>query len=211
MTTQEETGRVAGSHGQSTAGFIIKMIRESEVDEYLKAILDTLKDRKLELESNGGLPGQKRVPEDSINVQAVAVAPLPPQPPSNTPKGKRVFRGKGTYYAPKQRPSIDMVSFKGTISPLKDISGVDVSSTFTYNGFVYSKQDVLGHCFDGNFEGHTLRYEVVGVGPKAVKILMVDEPPANITHNGKSLHAAWQSNEPVFIGHAALVTWLGRN
>lgn len=210
MTIQHEAVRVAGSHGQSTAGFIVKMINESEVDEYLKAIFDAVKERKFELELSGGLPGQKVIPQESIdvsNVEAVPVAlPVPPVPPT---KGKAT-KGNGRFYAHKARPPIDMKVDTGSVMPLRDMNGIEPNATFSYGGLVYSKRDVVDKCYNGMFDGHSLRFQVTGVGPKAVKVLLVDEPPSHIQHNGKSLHTAWQNNEPVFVGHGALAPWLNR-
>lgn len=208
MTVQEGTDRVAGSHGQSTAGFIIKMIREAEVDEYLKAIFDAVKDRKSELEYIGGLPGQKTVSQASIDITQDQQYSAPQHPATNSKP--RVSKGGKRFYAHKPRPAADMQVFSGTVQPLRDASGIDPNAMFGYGGLMYQKSDVVGHCFRSEFEGHSLRFQVIGVGPKAVKILLVDEPPTHIQHNGKSLHAAWQSNEPIFIGHAALAPWLHR-
>lgn len=213
MTIQEAADRVAGSHGQSTAGFIIKMIRDAEVDEYLKSIFDAVKERKSELESLGGLPNQKQVSESLIDITQVDQPAVPYQAPLVAPKPKRVkgSGGNSRFYAHKPRPPQDMTVFNGLVAPLRDASGIDPNAMFGYTGFMYSKQDVVGQCFTADFGGQVLRFQVIGVGPKAVKILLVDEPQPHIQHNGKSLFAAWQSNEPVFIGHAALAPWLGRN
>lgn len=216
-----EEGYVKVTRGQSTAGFIIKMIVDSEVDEYLKAIFDAVKERKFELELSGGLPGQKQVSMEAVDVSKVEHDPIVSvtvPPPTSTPtasKGTRVVSKSGAkYYAQhKPRPSADMKVFGGAISPVRIALGtnVDPNSMFGYEGYMYTKKDVIGECFTGDFDGVTLKYQVVGVGPKAVKILLIDEPPTHIVHNKKSLHTAWQSNEPVFIGHGALAPWLRRD
>lgn len=218
MTVTEGTDRVANSHGQSTAGFIIKMIRDAEVDEYLKAIFDAVKERKSDLENIGDLPGQKQVPESSIDVAKIKpdVNPTPPPAPNLTANaGARYYgqKGKGPkrVYPKPARPAPDMVPMAGRVSPLKSMDGIEPSQIFGYGGLMYSKKDLVGACLTGQFEGYDIRFQVIGIGPKAVKVLLIDEPPAHIQHNKKSLHGAWANNEPIFIGHAALAPWLDKS
>jgi len=215
MTIQNETVDVASTHGQLTAGFIIKMIRESEVDEYLKAIFDAVKEHKLELELSKGLPAQKLIPQESIDDSKVEAIAIAISAPPITQNKIRAVSGTGTtrHYAHKPRPPADIKIFSGYISPIKGAPGssVDPNTVFGHDGYIYKKKDVIGECFAGNFEGVILKYQVIGVGPKAVKILLVDEPPSHIIHNKKSLYTAWQNNEPIFIGHSALALWLVKN
>jgi hypothetical protein len=219
MSTSEGLDGVEAKHRQATAGFVIKIIQDSEVDEYLKAIVDAVKDRKSELENVGVLPMQKKVEKESIEAFSVTPkinVPIPQQPPVvNTANGgaPRYYGKKGgsRINAHKSRPASDLQVFAGIVPPLRDLAGLDSNAVFGFTGLMYAKRDVINQCFKAEFEGHSLRFQVIGVGPKAVKILMVDEPPIHIQHNKKSLHAAWQNNEPVFIGHAALAPWLGRN
>lgn len=214
MTISDAAGRTSSEYGQPTAGFIIRMIRDAEVDEYLKAIFDSVKERKSQLEADGGLPGQKPVPQESIDTSKVQPDSSPPPPPINTANGgARHYRAKGgnrIYKAP-ERPDPNMQVFTGVAQPLRDMSGIDQSACFGYKGLLYSKKDLIGQCINAQFEGVTLRIKVIGIGPKAVKVLMVDEPPSHLQHNKKSLRDAWSDNKPVFVSHDALAPWLGRN
>lgn len=214
VATQEAGGRAARTHGHSTAGVILRMIEDGEVDEYLKCIVDSIKERKFALELSGGIPGQKTA--EAIDQSMTGSATFDPTPTANAapaaPSTKGV--GKPRFYARQARPEADMIPFSGTINPLTkdEQQSRQDGSMITLNGFTYCKSDLVGKCVQaGSYAGvHDLRLKIIGVGPKALKVLIVNEPNDGDLWNGKPIKDRWLANEPIFAPHVLIDMWLNR-
>ena len=134
------------------------------------------------------------------------VAPQPPAMPAAQTTVATTVRRKRP---PLARPDASVPANMSTV-PLCPRSSCNEDHLFIGNG-VYDRSKIVGrHILINSHFGmaNDVRAKVVGVGPKAVKLLLVDEvPPGTINKEGRrsvDLYVAWQNNDPFYMPHSIL-------
>jgi hypothetical protein len=220
---------------QTKAATVAAQILTGDHDQFLKSLFDIIVGRKDAL--GGALPPQQRIDQGSISeamerivgsaladwerelLQADA-APPPALHTAPKPKAVRKVRGQQPrhYRRPAlpppmpNRPDIGMAAQPAnSIQPYVNYKGAaNPDDYLLLDSNLYARADVIGICVQvGSLFGlQDLRVKVVGVGPKAVKALVVNQPPVGTMHgNGTrkvDLSQAWATNTPVYFQHSIL-------
>jgi hypothetical protein len=207
-----EGGSLASTstHPAASAIVIKLMIEEGRLDEYLKSIFDSVKDRKSKL-SSSGTPTVQCDPYtfDFGSISTAPATPIPAAAPTVTTRPKPA----GTWKAKQivlQRPSLDTPVFQGQVYAIPDGQAAsheakDIAVIF---GKAYLKSDIVGkYFFHSVNNGNGVRAKVVGIGPKMIKFLLADEPDAFASTGKDNWHACWVSNTPMFLPHSAIQQW----
>ena len=208
------------------------MIVNGRIDPYLRHIYNAVIERKKELEATQSLPVQKSMPRMAQDRQADALAPWELEllgagvaapsaastatavmsPPASAPAISRKPRRytRKTREVLTDRPDSTMAQTAlHSIHPVKT-SPVDPDKHLLLDGNFYERSDVIGSCLQvGSMYGlPDLRVKVIGVGPKAVKAVIVNAPPSGIMHGNGSrkidLYDSWLNNNPVYFQHSIL-------
>ena len=207
-----EGGSLASTstHPAASAIVIKLMIEEGRLDEYLKSIFDSVKDRKSKLSSSGA----PIVQCDPYAFDFAYVSPAPATPvPATASTATTRPKPSGTWKAKPivlQRPSLDTPVFQGQVYAIPDGQAAsheakDIAVIF---GKAYLKSDIVGkYFFHSVNNGNSVRAKVVGIGPKMIKFLLVDEPDALVSTGKDNWHACWVSNTPMFLPHSAIQQW----
>lgn len=209
-------------------------IHLGQADEFLKALFDAIVDRKKVL--GDALPAQQRITRyptepaladwerellEAGMAQSSVQTPPKATPRPSTSRSAAVTatataavktsprRKRSSPEVLKDRPDPNLQATGAhTIHPVK--GAVDPDKHLLLDGFVYSRSDVIGSVVQvGSMYGlPDLRVKVIGVGPKAVKAAIVNQPPPGVLHGTGSrkvdLCAAWLSNTPVYFQHSIL-------
>jgi hypothetical protein len=194
------------THPAASAIVIKLMIEEGRLDEYLKSIFESVKDRKSKLSSSGGITAQcDPFTVDLTDAVVVNNAPLPVAAPAAArTKTSGSWKAKPVVF---QRPSPDTPVFQGRIYSITDgeASSHDAKDIVVIQGKAYLKSDIVGKYFHHSVSnGNSVRAKIIGIGPKMIKFLFVDEPDQVITAK-ENWHASWLSNTPMFLPHSSVL------
>ena len=194
------------SQEKNTAAWIIQSVNDGDVDPYLRAIVEAIKDRRGWLMQDGGaLPKQLTVTADDAGPGVHLVGVAGDQPPVTTtpPKVKAKVVNTSPAFHKDHRPDPKIHTYKGRFTPTQG-----AMNPVTLLGVTYEKADLMGKCIVLGLAGYDTRVQIVGVGPKMVKVLVVDEPPRGTYHGKKELHSLWEANMPLFLAHSVLSPYL---
>ena len=188
------------------AAHVKRNIEEGFYDEFLRGLYDAIVARKREVESSGSIPPQREIGEPIAMATSVAAPVAPPSmPAAQTTVSATPYRKKRP---PLPRPDAS-VPANMTKVPFC-VSSCSNDHVFINDG-VYDRWHIVNrHILINQHFGISkdVRAKVVGVGPKAVKLLLVDEvPPGTINKEGRrsvDLYVAWQNNDPFYMPHSVL-------
>lgn len=222
MAALRGKGDGAGDTAPSLIAMSIALkVSDGALDEYLRVLYTSVVERKKLLEASGTLPDQQSLSikefgslgleelsqvHNALSESPVALAAA--QPTSTSPRKPRPIITK------VPRPDPSTAPFEGKISPIttqeKDSLGEE--KVIGINGLVYRRSDFLDKCVQvGPMLGvDDLRLKIIGIGQKAVKVVIVNEPPHGLVYQKRNLHEVWSSNDFMFTMHDIVVPWLVR-
>lgn len=184
---------------------IIAAIDGGDVDVYLRSIVESVKARRGFLIETKSLPSQLAVPDVATETEGRLVTKNKTKKGSASVLHSTPIRSSAIHFQQNQRPDPAMVpvAFKtfGTVQ-------VDHPHAIQIGGRTYDKTAILGRCITVMLCGHDTPVQVVGIGPKKVKVLLVREPGRGLYHGKSELHTLWEKNAPIFVEHAVLLPYL---
>lgn len=181
---------------KNTAAWVLKQIADGSIDPYLRAVVETIKERRSALGAEG-LPEQ----------QTVTVADWQPHPTDQPKAVKFTGASKPGFFHKDHRPD---PSLKPTTQRWSQCSPNDPNAIVLPGIGTYDRHQIVGQCILTNLGGSMVAVQVVGLGPKTVKVLLVQEPPRGTYHGKKELHTIWDSNTPIFLAHSILTPYLNK-
>jgi hypothetical protein len=206
----------------------IASIESGLTDPYLRALWEAIAARKAALEATGELPPQQKVDPAEVKWQidhdltpdttpghgAVVNAPVPvidqqPTGPSTPTRVRRKPKSSNLGHV-SARPVSGGPQLQ-SVMPLTRAMWSTMADTsyFHHRGLAYSKADFKGAQVQGQTShGDLVTFQIVGVGDKSIKCLIVTEPPQHAVSGKTNLHQKWAANEPVFMPHALIEPWL---
>jgi hypothetical protein len=109
---------------------------------------------------------------------------------------------------PLDGPTCDL-SVSNRIPMLKANEAIG-ETTFTYGSRVYRRSDIMHKTMEGVIGEKVVSYTVVGIGPKALKVILDSEPDKRTILNKKNIYEAWKTRSPIFVSHNLIEPYLDR-
>lgn len=183
-----------------------------DFDIYLKSLYEAITGRKSELGS--ALPTQEQIPKDELPLNygtAVVENDAPVSVAAPVSRSPRPYRRQKL--TPPDPNTVQ--EFTGHFVAVHD-SDHKATNTVTINSKTYVKSDFLGKVIDISkwlyVPSISVRAQIIGVGPKAVKMILVDSVPSGTIHQeGRrkiDLFNAWKNVEPFYTSHEVLEPFL---
>lgn len=191
------------SQEHDTAAWVVRAIGDGNVDCYLRAIVDAVKARKEVLGES--LPDQNPlVTATHVTVADDDLKTLLSNPPIKAKVG--TARPAFTAHPKDPRPDPKTPVFTGVFMPT-DHPAIPIDLL----GYTYDKTQIVGKVVNLNLGAQAhVPVQIVGIGPKSVKVLLVIPPDRNAYHGKKKLYSLWDKNMPLFLDHNVLTPYLGR-
>lgn len=185
------------SQEKDTAVWALRAIQSGDVDPYLRAIFEAVRNRREVLGKD--LPKQDTITPDDVNIN------LEPALPVGVTQAVQTVQSHKAHpkFRKDQRPDPKIPTFTGRVAPT-----TTPNVPVTLMGNTYDKHDLVGKCIGVDLANAQRRVQIVGVGDKTVKVLLVDEPERGTYHGKKELHSIWDANMPLFLAHSILTPYL---
>lgn len=205
------------SNYEVTASNIAEYISSGDMDEYLRGLYNAVVARKKFLDGNKSLPEQRDIPPLATGF-APTLSNTPPLATAPTTVATQKPSKRGLKFQPHSvRPDPNEPVWHGRVSPLTidQVDSKPATSVVYLGGLAYDKSEIIGKIIQA---GPTitgsgsvdLRLKVIGIGPKACKVLIVNEPNRGDQFQGNNLHALWELNQPLFVPHTVITAHITR-